>query len=112
MFPESSRFQEKNNSGGWPVREKNRKIEGEKNEGLFSWHSDFWRHCHEKEDMSFKDVVYIYKQDYGALRAKPVVSSPTPMWGDIPVTRSRIPPRPKAVVSCCRNETGMDLGTY
>lgn len=28
----------------------------------------------------------------------------TPLWGDIPVKRRRIPPRPKAVVSCYRDE--------
>jgi hypothetical protein len=41
---------------------------------------------------------------YGVPRAKPVVPWPTPTWGDIPVTRWRIPLRPKAVVSCCRND--------
>ena len=29
-----------------------------------------------------------------------VIPCPTPMWGDIPVTRLRIPPRPKAVPAC------------
>jgi hypothetical protein len=28
----------------------------------------------------------------------------TPMWGEIPVTRLHIPPRPEAVVSCGRDE--------
>jgi proteic killer suppression protein len=42
--------------------------------------------------------------DYGAPRAKPVVPCLTPMWGDIPVTRLHIPPRPEAVVSCGRDE--------
>lgn len=32
-----------------------------------------------------------------------MVPCPTPMWGDIPATRWRIPPRPKAVVSRCRD---------
>ena len=41
---------------------------------------------------------------YGAPRAKPAVPFLTPTWGDIPATRWRIPPRPKAVVSCCRDE--------
>ena len=41
--------------------------------------------------------------DNGAPQAKPVVPCPTPMWGDIPATRWRIPPRPKAVVSRCRD---------
>ena len=40
----------------------------------------------------------------GAPRAKPVVPFLTPTWGDIPATRWCIPPRPKAVVSCCRDE--------
>ena len=40
----------------------------------------------------------------GAPRAKPVVPCLTPMWGDIPVTRLHIPPRPEAVVSCGRDE--------
>ena len=43
--------------------------------------------------------------DYnGVLWAKPVAPYPTLMWGEIPATRWRIPPRPKAVVSCCRGE--------
>jgi len=40
----------------------------------------------------------------GASPAKPVVPCLTPMWGDIPVTRLHIPPRPEAVVSCGRDE--------
>ena len=40
----------------------------------------------------------------GPSRAKPVVPCLTPMWGDIPVTRLHIPPRPEAVVSCGRDD--------
>jgi hypothetical protein len=40
-----------------------------------------------------------------APRAEPVVPRLTPMWGDIPVTRLHIPPRPEAVVSCGRDES-------
>ncbi len=43
-----------------------------------------------------------------------VVPCPTPMCGDISrlasgqaVKRRRIPPRPKAMVSCCRNKQGL-----
>ncbi len=40
----------------------------------------------------------------GAPRSRLVVPFPTHMWGDIPAIRWRIPPRPKAVVSCCRDD--------
>jgi acetyltransferase len=47
---------------------------------------------------------YLQHRRNGAPRAKPVVPWSTPTRGDIPVTRWRISSRPKAVVSCCRNE--------
>ncbi len=43
-------------------------------------------------------------QKHGAPRAEPVAPYFTPQWGDIPATRCGIPPRPKAVVYCCRDE--------
>ena len=43
---------------------------------------------------------------HGATRAKPVVPCLPPMWGDIPVIRLHIPPRPEAAVSCGRDECG------
>jgi hypothetical protein len=49
-------------------------------------------------------MIQEWMETYEAPWAKPIVPSPTPMWGDIPATRWRIPPRPKAVVSCCRDE--------
>ena len=40
----------------------------------------------------------------GAPRTKSVAPCPTPMWGDIPAARWRIPPWPEAVEYCSRNE--------
>ena len=51
-----------------------------------------------------EDMIREWMETYEAPWAKPIVPSPTPMWGDIPATRWRIPPRPKTVVSCCRDE--------
>jgi FkbM family methyltransferase len=45
----------------------------------------------------------------GAPRAKLAVHFPTPMWDDISATRWRIPPWPKAVVSCCRDKEGLKV---
>jgi hypothetical protein len=34
------------------------------------------------------------------------------MWGDIPVTRLHIPPRPEAVVSCGRDEDRQQISIF
>jgi hypothetical protein len=50
------------------------------------------------------NIIYLFwPRPNGAPRAKPVVACLTPMWGDIPVIRLHIPPRPEAVVSYGRD---------
>jgi len=51
-----------------------------------------------------EEMIQEWVETYEAPQAKAVVPYPTPIWGDIPATRWRIPPRPKAVVSYCRDE--------
>jgi len=51
-----------------------------------------------------EEMIQEWVETYEAPQAKAVVPYPTPIWGDISATRWRIPPRPKAVVSYCRDE--------
>jgi len=65
--------------------------------------------------LSFDSFMVFVMEPYGQGPCLPqagVVPCATPMWGDIPRLRPgqaglrwRIPPRPKVVVSCCRNES-------